>query len=169
MLEDFLSESDLTGVLEFQSLCFSGQFYQEISREVFGLEYENENKSRVKDLFFTLFFTKPRNNKNGIPAFKTKYPAAHQILSKIKSLSEDSNYFPVLLQCLETYYIIERVCKRMWREHPKATLYTKHDSEFTTIDYVDKLKLIMEEEAQLLFELVPTLKYDDSSLTNGTL
>ena len=86
MLEDFLSESDLTGVLEFQALCVSGQLYQEISREVFGLEYENENKRRVKDLFFTLFFTKPRNNKNGIPAFKTKYPAVHQIISKIKSL-----------------------------------------------------------------------------------
>ena len=157
MLEDFLSEPDLTGVIEFQNLCLTGNLYPEIARNVFGFEYENENKRRVKDLFFTLFFTKPGNNKGGIPIFKTKYPGVHQIISQIKELSVDSNFFPVLLQCLESYYILERVCKRMNKEFPKAPLFTKHDSVYTTEKYLPQLKSIMEEEAMNLFGVVPTL------------
>jgi hypothetical protein len=56
MLEDFLSEPDLTGILAYQNLCLTGNLYPEIARKVFGFEYKNENKRRVKDLFFTLFF-----------------------------------------------------------------------------------------------------------------
>jgi hypothetical protein len=55
MLEDFLSEPDLTGVIEFQNLCLTGNLYPEIARNVFEFEYEDKNKRRVKDLFFTLF------------------------------------------------------------------------------------------------------------------
>ena len=157
MLEDFLSEPDLTGVLEFQSLCINGQLYPEIARNVFEFEYENTNKRKVKDLFFTLFFTKPGNNKGGIPLFKIKYPGVHQIISKIKELSNDSNFFPVLLQCLESYYILEKVCKRMKKEVPKAPLFTKHDSVYTTAEFKAQLKSIMEEEAIDLFGVVPTL------------
>ncbi len=157
MLEDFLSEPDLTGVLAYQNLCLTGNLYPEIARNVFGFEYENENKRRVKDLFFTLFFTKPRNNKGGIPIFKTKYPGVHKIISQIKELGDDSNFFPILLQCLESYYILERVCKRMNKEYPRAPLFTKHDSVYTTEKYLAQLKSIMEEEAMNLFGVVPRL------------
>jgi hypothetical protein len=157
MLEDFLSEPDLKGVLAFQNFCFTGQLYQEIARNVFGFEYEFENKRRVKDLFFTLFFTKPGNNRNGIPKFKQKYPGIHTIISKIKELSADSNFFPILLQCMESYYIIERVCKRMNKEYPKAPLFTKHDSVYTTHEYLERLKLVMEDEALKLFGVIPRL------------
>jgi hypothetical protein len=157
MLEDFLSEPDLTGVLEFQSLCINGQLYPEIARNVFGFEYENTNKRKVKDLFFTLFFTKPGNNKGGIPLFKRKYPGVHQIISKIKELSDDSNFFPILLQCLESYYILERICKRMSREAPKVPLFTKHDSVYTIEEYLPQLKTVMQEEALELFGDLPML------------
>jgi hypothetical protein len=159
MLEDFLSEPDLTGVLEYQNLCLTGDLYPEIARNVFGFEYENENKRRVKDLFFTLFFTKPGNNRGGVPNFKKQYPGVHHIISQIKGLSNDSNFFPVLLQCLESYYILERVCKRMNLEHPKAPLFTKHDSVYTTDEFVEQLKLIMEDESFKLFGMIPKLNF----------
>jgi hypothetical protein len=152
-----LLEPDLTGVLAFQNFCFTGQLYQEIARNVFDFEYVNENKRRVKDLFFTLFFTKPGNNRNGIPKFKVQYPGIHTIISKIKELSVDSNFFPILLQCMESFYIIERVCKRMNKEYPKAPLFTKHDSVYTTDEYLECLKLVMEDEALKLFGVVPRL------------
>ncbi len=157
MLEDFLSEPDLTGVLAFQNFCFSGKLYSEIAQNVFGFEYINENKRRVKDLFFTLFFTKPGNNRNGIPKFKQQYPGVHKIISEIKSNSTDPNVFPKLLQSMESYYIIEKVCKRMTKEYPKAPLFTKHDSVYTTDEYLERLKLVMEDEALKLFGVVPML------------
>jgi hypothetical protein len=156
MLEDFLPEADLKGVLEFQDLCFRGELYQEIALKVFELEYDS-NKRKVKDLFFTLFFTKPKNNRNGIPKFKRKYSGVHHIISSIKNSSDDSNLFPILLQCLESFYILERVCKRMNKEASKAPLFTKHDSVYTTEEYLPKLKHIMQEEALKLFGVVPRL------------
>lgn len=157
MLEDFLSEPDLTGVLAFQNFCFTGKLYSEIAQNVFGFEYVNQNKRRVKDLFFTLFFTKPGNNRNGIPKFKQQYPGIHKIISQIKNNSTDPNVFPKLLQCMESYYIIERVCKRMNKEYPKAPLFTKHDSVYTTDENLERLKLVMEDEAIKLFGVVPML------------
>lgn len=160
MLEDFLSELDFTGVVEFQNLCVTGNLYPEIARSVFDFEYINENKKRVKDLFFTLFFTKPRNNKGGIPKFKERYMGVHKIISKIKGLSPNESFFPVLLQSLESYYILERVCKRLNKEYPQAPIYTKHDSVYTTEEYLDKLKVIMEDEALQLFGMIPKLNHN---------
>lgn len=157
MLEEFLSEPDLIGVLEFQNLTTSGNLYQEIARNVFGFEYVSENKRKVKDLFFTLFFTKPGNNKGGMSKFKERYLGVHSIISAIKSKSPDDNFFPILLQCLESYYILEKVCKRMNDECPRAPLFTKHDSVYTIAEYLPLLKTVMEDEAIKLFGMCPKL------------
>ena len=45
----------------------------------------------------------------------------------------------------------------MKKEVPKAPLFTKHDSVYTTEKYLVQLKSIMEEEAIDLFGVVPTL------------
>ncbi len=157
MLEDFLSDADFTGVLEFQLLCKKGHLYPVMSQNIFGLEYVNDNKRVVKDLFFTLFFTKPKNNKKGIPKFKKQYPGVHKIISAIKDSSEEGNYFPVLLQSLESYYILEVVCKSINKRYKNIPLFTKHDSIYTTEEYLPIIKSTLEEEALNLFGLVPSL------------
>ena len=157
MLEDFLSDTDFAGVLEFQLLCKKGNLYPVISQNIFGLEYVNENKRVIKDLFFTLFFTKPKNNKKGIPKFKKQYPGVHKIISAIKESSSEENYFPVLLQSLESYYILEVVCKSIHKRHRNIPLFTKHDSIYTTEEYLPILKSTLEEEALNLFGIAPTL------------
>ena len=157
MLEDFLSYADFTGVVEFQVLCKTGDLYPIMSQNIFGLEYVSENKRVVKDLFFTLFFTKPRNNKKGIPKFKKQYPGVHKIISAIKESSSEENYFPVLLQSLESYYILEVVCKSIQKRHRNIPLFTKHDSIYTTEEYLPILKSTLEEEALNLFGIAPTL------------
>jgi hypothetical protein len=128
-----------------------------MSQNIFGLEYVSENKRVVKDLFFTLFFTKPRNNKKGIPKFKKQYPGVHKIISAIKESSSEENYFPVLLQSLESYYILEVVCKSIQKRHRNIPLFTKHDSIYTTEEYLPILKSTLEEEALNLFGIAPTL------------
>jgi hypothetical protein len=104
-----------------------------------------------------LFFTKPRNNKKGIPKFKKKYPGVHKIISAIKESSSEENYFPVLLQSLESYYILEVVCKSIQKRHRNIPLFTKHDSIYTTEEYLPILKSTLEEEALKLFGIAPTL------------
>jgi hypothetical protein len=45
----------------------------------------------------------------------------------------------------------------MNKEVPKAPLFTKHDSVYTTEKYLAQLKSIMEDEAMNLFGVVPRL------------
>jgi hypothetical protein len=158
MLEESLSEADFTGVSEFQLLCESGNLYGALSPRLFDVEYTPETQHKIKYFFFTLLFTKPLNQKNGIPKFKTDFPAVHKVISEMKNQSPEKGYFPRLLQCVESYFILEKVCKRMHKEHPKAPIFTKHDSIYTIEEYRLELLKIMQEESMLLFGVSPTFR-----------
>jgi hypothetical protein len=45
----------------------------------------------------------------------------------------------------------------MNKEYPRAPLFTKHDSVYTTDEFLLQLKLIMEDEAFALFGMIPKL------------
>jgi hypothetical protein len=158
MLEESLSEADFTGVSEFQLLCESGNLYSELSPKLFDTAYTPENQRMIKDFFFTLLFTKPGNQRNGIPKFKQQFPAVHRVISEIKRQSSEKGYFPIILQCIESYFILEKVCKRLHREYPKAPIFTKHDSVYTIEEYRLELLKIMQEESLVLFGVSPTFR-----------
>jgi hypothetical protein len=158
MLEESLSEADFTGVSEFQLLCENGDLYKVLSPKLFDVTYTTGTQRKIKDFFFTLLFTKPTNNKNGIKQFREAYPMVHRAICEIKRQSSDEDFFPKLLQCVESYFILECVCKRLHKEHPKAPIFTKHDSVYTTEEYRLKLHQIMHEESELLFGVSPTFR-----------
>jgi len=158
MLEESLSEADFTGVSEFQLLCENGDLYKVLSPKLFDVTYTAQTQRKIKDFFFTLLFTKPTNNKNGIKQFREAYPMVHRAICEIKRQSSDEHFFPKLLQCMESYFILECVCKRLHKEHPKAPIFTKHDSVYTTEEYRLKLLQIMHEESELLFGVSPIFR-----------
>jgi hypothetical protein len=158
MLEESLSEADFTGVSEFQLLCENGDLYKVLSPKLFDVTYTAGTQRKIKDFFFTLLFTKPTNNKNGIKQFREAYPMVHRAICEIKRQSSDEDFFPKLLQCMESYFILECVCKRLHKEHPKAPIFTKHDSVYTTEEYRLELLRIMQEESKLLFGVSPTFR-----------
>lgn len=158
MLEESLSEVDFTGVSEFQFLCESGNLYRELSPKLFDIEYTAKTQRKIKDFFFTLLFTKPGNHRSGITKFKQQFPVVHRLISEIKRQSTEKGYFPIILQCIESYFILEKVCKRLHKEHPKAPIFTKHDSVYTIEEYRLELLKIMQEESKLLFGVSPTFR-----------
>ena len=158
MLEESLSEADFTGVSEFQLLCENGDLYKVLSPKLFDVTYTARTQRKIKDFFFTLLFTKPTNNKNGIKQFREAYPMVHRAICEIKRQSSDEDFFPKLLQCMESYFILECVCKRLHREHSKAPIFTKHDSVYTIEEYRLELLKIMQEESELLFGVSPTFR-----------
>lgn len=158
MLEKNFESIDFQKVEEFENLCSTGQLYQTLSPILFNVNYTGENKRQIKDFFFTLFFTKPRNLKNGIKKFKAEYPDVHNIISLIKIQSNNENFFPVILQCMESYFIIERISKNFNKTYPNAPIFTKHDSIYTVTEYKTQLLQIIEEESKLLFNCIPTIR-----------
>lgn len=158
MLEESLSEADFTGVSEFQLLCENGDLYKVLSPKLFDVAYTAATQRKIKDFFFTLLFTKPNNYRNGITRFRDVYPMVHRAICEIKRQATDEKFFPKLLQCMESYFILEKVCKRLHREHLKAPIFTKHDSVYTIEEYRLELLRIMQEESMLLFGVSPTFR-----------
>jgi hypothetical protein len=158
MLEESLSEADFTGVSEFQLLCENGDLYKVLSPKLFDVTYTARTQRKIKDFFFTLLFTKPTNNKNGIKQFREAYPMVHRAICEVKRQSSDEHFFPKLLQCMESYFILECVCKRLHKEYPKAPVFTKHDSVYTIEEYRLELLKIMQEESLVLFGVSPTFR-----------
>lgn len=149
---------DMKEIELFIECCCSGGFYKEMAKHVFECEYTPNESRKIKDFVFTLLFTKPGNNKGGVSKFKKRFSSIHKLICGIKNSSDDPSFLPVLLQSLESYYIIERVCKRINKENPRMPLYTKHDSIYTIPKHKEKLRLIMEEEAITLFSKLPVLR-----------
>lgn len=158
MIAKSLQGVDIECIRDYIDLCLEGNLYTYVANNLFGIEYNKENQRRVKDLFFSLFFTKPKNYQGDTGKFKKKHPEWSLMLKVIKELSSEKAFFPILLQCMESYYVLEVVCKRLHKEHPKMPLITKHDSIYTTAGYKDILLQVMTEEAYKLFGLVPTFK-----------
>lgn len=158
MLEESLSEADFSGVSEFQLLCENGDLYKVLSPKLFDVTYTARTQRKIKDFFFTLLFTKPTNNKNGIKQFSEAYPMVHRAICEVKRQSSDEHFFPKLLQCMESYFILECVCKRLHKEYPKAPVFTKHDSVYTIEEYRLELLKIMQEESLVLFGVSPTFR-----------
>ena len=93
-----------------------------------------------------------------IPVLRSEYPSIHALLNLFKD--RDSNIHKLkshLMTGLEGEVIINKICKRLYEEHPKMPLITIHDCILTTPEWLDVLKVTMEEEYNKI-GLYPTLK-----------
>jgi hypothetical protein len=117
------------------------------------------DKQKVKLSFFQMFFSKAGNKQGLIKELGVVFPHTFNYIRQIKNEDPDNKgYFAIMLQRLESYFILDRVCKRLHKEHPNALIFTKHDSVYTTEEYRLKLLQIMQEESRLLFGVSPTFR-----------
>lgn len=157
MIQDSCVSRYNIDVYRFIKMCEQGDLYNSIADSVKDLT--GMDKQKIKQTFFQMFFSKSGNNHGIAKEVKKLFPQTIDYIKQIKN--EDKNtkgYFAILLQRLESYFILEKVCKRMHREHPKAPIFTKHDSVYTIEEYRLELLRIMQEESLALFGCVPTFR-----------
>jgi hypothetical protein len=157
MIQDSYVSRYFIDVYRFGKMCEQGDLYNSIADSVKDLA--GMDKQKIKQTFFQMFFSKSGNNHGIAKEVKKLFPQTIDYIKQIKN--EDKNtkgYFAILLQRLESYFILEKVCKRLHREHPKAPIFTKHDSVYTIEEYRLELLRIMQEESLALFGVSPTFR-----------
>lgn len=157
MIQDSCVSRYYRDVYTFVGMCEQGDLYNSIADSVKDLA--GMDKQKIKQTFFQMFFSKSGNNHGIAKEVKKLFPQTIDYIKQIKN--EDKNtkgYFAILLQRLESFFILEKVCKRLHMEHPKAPVFTKHDSVYTIEEYRSDLLQIMQEESLALFGCAPTYR-----------
>ena len=153
-----------TDIQEYIKLAVGGRFYEELEqkyRDDLGITFSL--RKDIKATVFQVLFT--ANNYFGCEKAKPKklfaelFPEVYKILSDIKRT--DKTVLPRLLQSIESYLIVDVICKRISQELPNAPIFTIHDSITTTEEYIEDVRKIMEEEFEKKIGKAPMINYEE--------
>ena len=120
---------------EFTIKVLDGTFYEYI-QEKFEPLYPGKfkNRKKVKKQVLRIFYSDPAFHNEDFYkpclTFKSLFPTVYALFSIIKSV--EYNLLPLILQRLESYLVIDVVCKKIGKMHPKIPFFTIHDSIITT-------------------------------------
>jgi hypothetical protein len=151
-------------VKKFRSLVNSGQFYEYfLGASKNSIRPLSTRKEAKIAMFVTLFSDNRFINASSNPEwdasnkimFKKIFPTVYMVIQHVKK--NDKSRLAVLLQALESYIIIEIVCKRITKERPQAPIYTIHDSVSSTAEHIEYIRMVMEEEFRKIVGVEPKL------------
>lgn len=142
-------------IVKFIKSVANGTFYEELitlfdRHKVFKVGMTNEEKrNKAKSLVFTLFFDDPnkiynRNVNSIYNVFKHNFPVVTKVFEFVKT----NNYrnLAIILQKIESYLLLNRVCSVISRENPDIPLFTIHDSIITTLGNEQYVQSVLESE-----------------------
>ena len=151
------------GVERYVDLVVNGRFYEYLQdqfKEELGLDYVD--RKQVKTAVFQTLFTGNRfigqNKAAPKRLFAKLFPEVYEVFKQMKK--KDKTLLPRMLQSIESYLIVDVICKRISKELPKAPIFTIHDSIATTPVYVEQVKNIMLDECKKGIGFEPKLKLE---------
>jgi hypothetical protein len=140
---------------EFIKNVVNGTFYEyliNVFENKAGMNLGNtpkEKRDKVKKMVLTLvfdndeeFYNKDFNSASQV--FKREFPSIAKVFAYVKK----GNYtnLAILLQRIESYLLLDRVCGRIAKESPNIPLFTIHDSIITTKGNESYVQAVMKEE-----------------------
>lgn len=159
MYSDYLEDSDLESVSKYKKLVVDGVFYDVFASEVnnhHGLSWDRKD---AKKAMFKVFFTDNRyiSTSEAKPKqlFKDLFPSIYDLFYKLKQ--KDKPALAILLQSIESWLILDVVCKRIYRERPDIPLFTIHDSIITTKENENFVKDVLVRAVQRYIGSEPAL------------
>lgn len=91
--------------------------------------------------------------------FKMNFLPIYELIELTKK--DDHTALSCLLQSIESEIILHRCCKRIWEEgNHQVPVFTIHDSIATTVEHVEYVKRIMEEELSRAIGVSPILSIE---------
>ncbi|MDR2948833.1 MAG: hypothetical protein LBV71_06455 [Prevotella sp.] len=140
-----------------------GNFYEYMIDQIKKESGREIDRQKVKDMMFEVFFSK--NQYLNQPMYKHKkmfskiHPNVYEVFRLIKST--DHATLACLLQSIESEIVLHRCCKRVWEEgNQEIPIFTIHDSIVTTVENLNFVKNIMEEELTNTIGVPPKLETD---------
>ena len=147
----------------FVDLVIEGKLYEYLEtafkRE---LSMENVTRDTAKIAVLLAFFSDNRfiGTEEAKPKklFSLLFPSVYKVYATIKR--EDKVLLAVLLQNIESHFIVEVIGRRIAKEYPKLPIFTIHDSIMTTVGNEQLVSAIMIEELTKGVGKAPKLKLD---------
>ena len=137
------------------------EFLQKQFKEQLKVDYTS--RKQVKTAVFQTLFTGNSfiGQKEAAPKkiFAELFPEVYEVFRQIKK--KDKTTLPRLLQSIESYLIIDLICRRIGKELPEAPIFTIHDSIATTKENVDAIQQIMLEECTKAIGFAPKLTIEN--------
>lgn len=156
-------------IQDYIQLAVGGNFYENLERKFeqdLGITFDT--RKDIKAAVFQVLFTDNRyfgqDKAKPKKLFADLFPEVYKIFSDIKR--SDSTVLPRLLQSIESYLIVDKICKRISVEYPEAPIFTIHDSITTTAEYIEKVKYIMQDVFTEQIGQPPMIKIEEWNPNN---
>ena len=147
---------------KFTDLVINGTFYEYI-QEHFEPFYPTkfDTRGKVKVSVLTIFYIENYIAVHHKPSqtFKEHFPEVYELFRLIKEIQ--NNYLPIILQRIESYLVIDVVCKTLSKQHPEIPIFTIHDNIITTKGNEAVVKDIMSLEIEKWIGQKAQLEFSD--------
>lgn len=144
----------------FLRLVVEGKLYEYIQRNFSSLYPDRfNNRENTKKEVMRIFYSDPK--KDSIPFYEPccwfgqHFPVTYELFRIIKA--SDYTLLPVLLQRIESFIVIDTICKKISKSYPAIPLFTIHDSIVTMEENRAIVEAIMREELKAFVGHEPTL------------
>jgi len=163
MLYKLLESSNNNDVKLYTELVTNGDLYDYLEKEIkneLGIEYQTIGD--LKDEFFKVLYSTNYLINQPYAAtkrlFRDRFPTVYKIFKEIKR--GNHSQLPILLQQIESFIVLDKVCRRISIERPYLPIYTIHDSIVTTTVNEEYVAVILREELILHIGHKPKLKIE---------
>lgn len=138
------------------------KFFGECVIDKFYCEQSESKKEKLfmdirdycKVVFLEYLYSSNSNNEERIKEVRRILPdTVNRLVSDLKK--HNKRDFPIFLQNLESYLLIDKITKEFSKKYPKAPLYTIHDSVATTKKYSELVRCALEQGLKNFFGIKP--------------
>jgi hypothetical protein len=162
-----LEKIDLQEIDRYKNLTSSGYMYENIMDMVKIKTGKAIERKKAKEMVFTVFFSKNDFFDTGAAwlkrLFAAEYPCVYGLFELAKTEFDGADEkqhgrLACLLQSIESEIILNKVCKRVWKEgKQQIPIFTIHDSVVTTVEHKNIVEKIMDEELTECIGVSPKL------------
>lgn len=163
MMEKLMNKGLKEDKNRYVDLVVAGQLYEYLEKQFrLKLKLPNVDRAMAKIALLQAFFSDNRfiGTEEAAPkrCFRESFPSVYKVFSTIKS--KDKTLLAILLQNIESYFIVDVIAKRIAKEYPDLPIFTIHDSIVTTVGNEELVARIMKEELEKGVGKVPSLKFE---------
>jgi hypothetical protein len=118
------------------------------------------SRDKIKDAVFKLIFLNDKKWRSKPSSFKKLFVEVFPNIYGLFVIIKKKNYnsLAILLQRIESYIVIDVICREIAKINPDIPLFTIHDSIATTEECSELVCSIMKDKLKSFIGVSPTLK-----------
>lgn len=136
---------------KWKNLCEKGMIYEYFQKEIYEKLGKKLTRQEVKDLIIVNMYSSNHNNNEYKKLFAFIFPTIFNFISKVKSIVKEKRrhrIFPILLQGIESYMMVEKVLPKL--DKMKIKYLFIHDGLVVKEKDIDDVQLMIMQEFNYL-------------------